>query len=56
MSMVRRARMGMMPIGRKKHCKPMIGQRRMSRTEVILQPVMSMGMRARMATMRMRRE
>jgi len=43
---------------RKKHRKPMMDQRRMWRTEsiegLIWEPVMSMGMSARMAMMRMR--
>jgi len=41
---------------RKKHRKPMMDQLRMWRTKGIVDPVMSMGMRARMATMRMRRK
>jgi hypothetical protein len=41
---------------RMKHRKWTMDQRRMWRTEGIVEPVMSMGWRARMATMRMRRK
>jgi hypothetical protein len=51
-----RARMGTKRIRRKKHRKPMMDQRRMCRTEGIVEPVMSTSMMARMATMRMRRK
>jgi hypothetical protein len=62
MSTGMRARMAMMRMwmSRQKHCKPIMDQGIMYRTEGIVgltwKPVMSMGMRARMLTTRMRRK
>jgi hypothetical protein len=43
MSMGMRARMGMMPMRRKMHQKPMIDQHRMWRTEVIVSVSVKIG-------------